>query len=113
MHRISPRTVAAAIVHAFGIEAALDDATREMLHTYKPLITQDTGLPVGAMTSTPAVELQHAQREPQSPTQPVIENSSVEKDEALADDKRTTNCLLVDDNKVNLKICIHLSIART
>jgi hypothetical protein len=100
-------------VHTFGLEATLDDATREMLHMYQPLITQDTGLPVGATASTPAVEPQHAQREPQSPTQPVVENSSVEKDEALADDKRTTNCLLVDDNEVNLKVCIHLSITRT
>lgn len=105
-NRISPRTVAAAIVRVFDLSTALDDETRGMLQIYQPLITQDTGLPVAVVAPAPTVDSQDALDDEQWKPSSPAENTDEGGTKALADGKRTTNCLLVDDNGVNLKVCL-------
>lgn len=105
-NRISPRTVAAAIVRVFDLNTTLDGKTRKMLQIYQPLITQNTGLPVAVAAPAPIVDTQEALDVEQSELPSSSENADESGTKALADGKRTTNCLLVDDNGVNLKVCL-------
>jgi len=93
-------------VQVFDLNTTLDDATREMLQIYQPLITQDTGLPVAAVAPAPIVDTQDALDDDQSKLPSSAGNTDKGGTKALADGERTPNCLLVDDNGVNLKVCL-------
>lgn len=100
--RISPRTVAGAIVHVFDLAGTLDDGTRDVLQTYQPMDTRKTGLLAVAPSPTP--DQPDERPEAESPLQSFTGSSDNETDKVSTDEKRTTNCLLVDDNEVNLKV---------
>ena len=93
-------------MQVFDLNTTLDDATREMLQIYQPLITQDTGLPVAVVAPAPTVDSQDALDDEQRKPSSSAENTDESGTKALTDGKRTTNCLLVDDNGVNLKVCL-------
>lgn len=93
-------------MQVFDLEPTLDDKTREMLQIYQPLITQDTGLPVAATPPAPIVNTQDVIIEEKSNPTPSSEIISEGETNAVADEKRTINCLCVDDNDVNLKACL-------
>ena len=90
----------------FDLSTTLNDETREMLQIYQPLITQDTGLPVAVVAPAPTVDSQDALDDEQRKPSSSAENTDESGTKALTDGKCTTNCLLVDDNGVNLKVCL-------
>jgi hypothetical protein len=75
-----------------------------MLQIYQPLITQDTGLPAeGALQATAdgtQIPLSDEQPKPPLSASPM----SLAEKEPPAEDKRSNNVLLVDDNEVNLRV---------
>lgn len=92
-------------MRVFDLEASLDDKTREMLQIYQPLIAQDIGIPEAGVASPPTVDTQHApiDEQPKLPL-PAKETGGGGEKEAIVEDERLVNVLLVDDNEVNLRV---------
>jgi hypothetical protein len=85
----------------FDLSTTLDDKTREILQIYHPLIAQNTGLPaVQATTAHAKEDLIDGQPKPS----PSVHSTAEGEEEAPAEDVRTTNVLIVDDNEVNLRV---------
>lgn len=93
-------------MRAFHLDATLDEKTREMLQTYQPLITRDTGLPAEAALQSTADVPQNSLSDEQSKPAPSSDDMGEAEKEAFAKDKRTNNVLLVDDNEMNLRVCV-------
>lgn len=104
-NRISPRTIAAAIVRIFNLNATLDEKTREVLQIYQPLIAQAIGLPEAATVPNSTAETRVACPDGESKPPVSVEHEGDGEKKALSEDKHATNVLLVDDNEVNLRVC--------
>lgn len=92
-------------MRVFDLEASLDDKTREMLQIYQPLIAQDIGLPEAGVASPPTVDTQDAPVDEQPKPPLPAEGTGEGEKEAIVEDERPINVLLVDDNEVNLRVC--------
>lgn len=76
-----------------------------MLRIYRPLNTQKAGSLAAAPAHTPNRHDKPSNGDSEPP--PPVDNASGEKDKAAKDDKHIANCLLVDDNEINLKVSLH------
>ena len=96
-------------MRAFDLDATLDDKTREMLQIYQPWVTQDTGLPAEAALQATVDGTQSPRSKEQSKPPPSADDKGEAETEAPAEDKRSNNVLLVDDNEMNLRVCLPAS----
>jgi hypothetical protein len=110
--RISPRTVAAALVQVFNLSHVLDQETRDLLQIYQPLDLGKTALPAAATAPASTPDLQAANSDEPPSNTPFTDGESGDTNKTSTEDT-TPSCLLVDDNEVNLKVRIPTTSALT
>jgi hypothetical protein len=101
--RISPRAVAAALVQLFDLTHVLDRETRDLLQIYQPLDLRKTVSPAAAPAPASTPDLQAAYSEESSSYTHFTDGEIGDVNKTSTEDT-IPNCLLVDDNEVNLKV---------
>jgi signal transduction histidine kinase len=101
--RISPRAVAAALVQLFDLTHVLDQETRDLLQIYQPLDLRETVSPAAAPAPASTLDIQAAYSEESSSYTHFTDGEIGDVNKTSTEDT-IPNCLLVDDNEVNLKV---------